>query len=143
MKKMQGHPLSIVYNDFLAFYFVCLEQLVMAALLAHVCQPSEATHNTKCMKLCQVILHSAPRNITDSFKAKIQGSRYTVVPLLKDTIAKGHLSIKDSIIWQQVLCMPLMLPLTKEHLSNESIIIWLKGCPYYRGTTVYCNYSQL
>ncbi len=76
--KIQWHPLGTVYNDLLAFYFVWLEQLVMAALLAHVCQPSEATHNTKYMKLCQVILHSAPRNITDVFKAKIQGSRCTL-----------------------------------------------------------------
>ncbi len=54
----------------------------------------------------------------------------TVVPLLKDTLAKGHLSNKDRIIWHQVLWMPLILPLTKGHLSNEDRIIWQKGCPY-------------
>ena len=32
---------------------------------------------------------------------------YTVVPLLKDTLPKGHLSNKDRIIiWQEVLWMP-------------------------------------
>ncbi len=31
--------------------------------------------------------------------------------------------------------MPLILPLTKGHLPNEDIIIWLKECPYQRGTT--------
>ena len=46
-------------------------------------------------------------------------SVYTVVPLLKDTLAKENLSNKDRIIWQQVLWVPLILPLTKGHLSNE------------------------
>ena len=29
-----------------------------------------------------------------------------------------------------------MLPLTKGHLSNKNRIVWQKGCPHYRGTTV-------
>ncbi len=32
--------------------------------------------------------------------------------------------------------MPLILPLTNGHLSNEDRIIWLKRCPYSRETTV-------
>ncbi len=48
---------------------------------------------------------------------------------------KGHLSNRDRIIWQQVLCnaslsMQCLLPLTKGHLCYEDRIIWLKGCPY-------------
>ncbi len=54
---------------------------------------------------------------------------YVVPPLLKDTLAKGHLSNKDRMIWQ-VLWMPLILSLTKGHLSNEDRIIWQKGCRY-------------
>ena len=34
-----------------------------------------------------------------------------------------------------------MLPLTKGHLSNKDRIVWQKGCPYYRGTTVQPSYS--
>ncbi len=30
----------------------------------------------------------------------------------------------------------IILPLTKEHFSTDDRIIWQKGCPYYRGTTV-------
>ncbi len=48
----------------------------------------------------------------------------TVVPLLKDTLAKGHLSNEDRIIWQQVLWIAYILPLTKGHLSNEDRIIF-------------------
>ncbi len=40
----------------------------------------------------------------------------TVAPLLKATLDKGHLSIKGRMIWQQVLWMPLIFPLTKGHL---------------------------
>ncbi len=40
------------------------------------------------------------------------------------------------IIWQQVLWMPLILPLTEEHLSNEDRIIWQKGVPI-RGGPLY------
>ncbi len=57
----------------------------------------------------------------------IKINQYTVVPLLKDTLAKGHLSNKDRIIWHQVLWLSLILPLTKGHLSNEDRIIWQKG----------------
>ncbi len=32
-----------------------------------------------------------------------QVKHITVVPLLKDTLTKGHMSNKDRIIWQQVL----------------------------------------
>ncbi len=32
-------------------------------------------------------------------------------------------SNKDRIIWQNVLLMPLILPLTKGHLSNEDRLI--------------------
>ncbi len=44
-------------------------------------------------------------------------------PSRKDTLPKGYLSNKDRIIQQQVLWMPLILPLTKGHLSNEDKII--------------------
>ncbi len=40
-----------------------------------------------------------------------------MVLLLKDALTKGHLSNKDRIIWQQVLYMPLLLPLTKGQTS--------------------------
>ena len=61
---------------------------------------------------------------------------YTVVPLLKDTLERGHLSRKDTHSWQQELGMHVMLPLTKGHLSNKEIISWQKGCPYQRD---YCT----
>ena len=41
-----------------------------------------------------------------AFKDTVVYTMYTVVPLLKDTHTKGHLSNKDRIIWQQVLWMP-------------------------------------
>ncbi len=50
-----------------------------------------------------------------------------MVPLLKNT------SLIRTIIWQQVLGMPLILHLHKGHLSNEDRIIWEKGWPYCRG----------
>ena len=53
-----------------------------------------------------------------------------VVPLLKDTHDNEHLPNEDKIIWQQVLWMPLIFPLTKGHPSSEATIIWWKGCPY-------------
>ncbi len=54
----------------------------------------------------------------------------TAVPLLKDTLAKGHLSNKDRVIWQQSTTNAfIILPLTKGHLSNKDIItcIWRKS----------------
>ncbi len=54
----------------------------------------------------------------------------TVVPLLKHTLAKWHLSNKGNIFCHQILWMPVILPLTKGHLCNEDRIIWRKGCPY-------------
>ncbi len=51
----------------------------------------------------------------------------TVVPLLKDTLYRGHPSRKDTNSWQQVLWMHVMLPLIKGHLSNKDTIIGRKG----------------
>ncbi len=48
--------------------------------------------------------------------------------LSKDIVVKGHLSI--------VIRMPLILPLSKGHLSNEDRLIWSKVCLYWRRTTV-------
>ncbi len=62
---------------------------------------------------------------------------YTVVPLLKDSLQRGHPSRKDTNVWRQVLGMHGMLPLTKGHLSNKDRISWQKGCPYQRGATVH------
>ena len=57
-------------------------------------------------------------------------------PSLKGHAQRGHPSIKDRNVWQQVLEMHAMLPLTKGHLCNKDRISWQKGCPYQRGTTV-------
>ncbi len=55
------------------------------------------------------------------------GKLYTVVPLLKDTLAKGHLSHKVTELFGS---KRLILPVTKGHLSNKDRIICLKGCPH-------------
>ena len=67
----------------------------------------------------------------------------TVVSLLKDTLRKGHPSIKDTNFWHQVLWMHVVLPLTKGHLSNkdnflaEGVSLLEVGCgtakPEYKG----------
>ena len=48
---------------------------------------------------------------------------------------KGHslertLLYKGTNIWQQVLEIHVMFPLTKGYLSNKDRISWQKGCPY-------------
>ncbi len=61
---------------------------------------------------------------------------YTVVPLLKDTLAKRHRIIHvntDTITRHQVIHvigMPLILPLKGHGDLSKDRIIWRKGCPY-------------
>ncbi len=58
-----------------------------------------------------------------------------VLSLVKKKLSSGpslkeYLSNKDRIFWQLVLWMPLILPFTKGHRSNEDSIILQKGCSY-------------
>ncbi len=54
---------------------------------------------------------------------------------------EGHPSRKDPNSWQQVAWMHVMLPLTKEHLSNKDKIVWQKECSYLTRVTVVLIHS--
>ena len=56
----------------------------------------------------------------------------TVVALWKNTFAKGHLS-KDIIIWQQVLCMPLLLLSRKDTSLMRTELFGRRGVPTIGG----------
>ena len=84
-----------------------------------------------CMEYCTV-----PISCDECFIWKITKRQCSGLSLLKDTTQKGNLSNKDRIILQQILWIPLILPLTEGHLSNEDRIIWRKGYPI-RGGLLY------
>ncbi len=59
-----------------------------------------------------------------------------MVPHLKDTLAKVHLSNK-TILWQQVLTLRLILHLTKGHLYNmDSIHYLVEGVSLLEGECI-------
>ncbi len=74
---------------------------------------------------------------------------YTGVPLLKDTLYRGHPSTKDTKSWQQVLRMHIMLPkdtfllrtelFDSAHVEGVSLLEGGYCTPYY--STIITRYQ--
>ncbi len=66
---------------------------------------------------------------------------YTVVPLLKATLTRGHPSYEARIFCPHYYKVIRFLPLAKGHLSYVATICSQIGWPYKRGTTVHAQYG--
>ena len=125
------HPSSIRYslcqkrNKYNSYYnFVFLTELLKSFKKSKVFLTHQICNHLHCYFNGQVLQQAEFSNLYASSLRLLQWS------LSSRTLFTGHPSRKDTISWQQILWMHVMLPLTKGHFSIKNRIVSQKGGPY-------------